>query len=308
MRNRWKRTTRGLYSTLLFASAVSFLFQSWEIALVITISLGAHELGHILIVQIMGISWEFGFGPLGAWTKTPLERRQTIGHLANSVIHLAGPFFSFLLSILALVIYFLTDPPSRSFFWLRLANFSVLLAATNLLPIGSLSDGGKFVKRLVASLPQQSRTRLLLAIVPLIVINLEHLTDFDSAHAVSLLVFLLWFATSFFVNMRRGETVNEESLDRTDQHQFGILFSAMVMLVLYCLLIAIITPFWLVPDDVVHILHAFEAAVLYLILDSPTFLKLGSVLLVLGPVVGAGVVIVRWICRRIHRGAIRGDS
>ena len=296
MEGRWKRAIRGLYSASVFALSISFLFQSWEIALVVTLGLGFHELGHILVVHGMGIDWEFGFSFLGAWTKTPLERRQTLGHFANSLIHLAGPFFSFLLATLALVIFFLIEPQSRSFLWPRLANFSVLLAVTNLLPMGSLSDAGKVIKRVFASLPQQPRRRLLTNLLPMLVGGMAHLRDFDEARAVSLLILLLWFAASLLLESRQDEPSEAESPKVMTEQQSGILLSGIIILVLYCYVIAIITPFWLTPDDVLHVIYAFEAAILYLILDSPMALKAGIILAVL-----LSVVLFSWaIGKRIY--------
>lgn len=281
MPDRWKKTIRGLYSAFIFSLVVSFIFQSWEIALVITTSLAFHEFGHILVVYLMGIDWEFGFSFLGAWTKTPLISRQRIGHYANSLIHLAGPFFSFLLSVLALVIYFLLAPQYRSFFWPRLANFSVLLAVTNILPMGSLSDGGKFIKRVFISLPKQSRWKLLIHFLPIFVSSIEHFTDFNDARAVSFLIFLLWFATSMILESRQAEPGEAELSKPLTEHQSSLLLSGVTMLVLFCFLITTLTPFWLTQGDVLHVLYSFEAAVLYLILDSPPALKAGLLILVI---------------------------
>lgn len=128
----------------------------------ITISLAVHEAGHILMIRRIGIRWEFGFNHLGAWTRTPLKARRAIGQYANALIHLSGPLFSFLLSIGALAMVFVTSPVGGHFFWVRLANFSVLLGLTNLLPIGSLTDGGKLLTRLSASITNQFRPRFIL--------------------------------------------------------------------------------------------------------------------------------------------------
>jgi hypothetical protein len=257
LNSRLNSTMRGLISAAVFALGLSFMFQSWDIALVITLSLGFHELGHILVIQAMGVKWEFGFSYMGAWTRTPLKTREAIGHFGNSLIHLAGPLFSFLLSVIAIAVYLIGDRSIHSFFWIRLANFSVLLAITNLLPIGAMSDGGKFLRRLSASFTHQDRVRYFILAIQLFVVFSEHFKEFNSARTISLAIFALWFFAGFLMNLKSETTEAPDSGSMT-QRQAGILFSFMMMLILYSYLVTVLTPFWLTEEDVLHVLYAIE--------------------------------------------------
>lgn len=283
-----KKTFRGFISAALFAVAVSALFQSWDIALVITLSLGFHELGHILVIQAMGIDWEFGFSYMGAWTRTPLKARQAIGHFANSLIHLAGPLFNFLLSVVAILLYFLGGPISRHYFWAKLANFSVLLGLTNLLPIGALSDGGKFLNRMARSLKHQSRARMVILVLQLFVVFSEHFRDFNDARTISIGIFALWFILGILINLRQQAAAPVEARPMTER-QANALFSFLIMLILYSYLITVITPFWLNENDVLHIMSFYERSILAFN-RLPTAVKWAALGLLL---TGAGVLFGR---------------
>lgn len=261
MKTQKNDTVRTVISAAVFALVLSILFQSWEIAWVITISLAFHEAGHILMIHRLGIRWASGFNHLGAWTRTPMKARSAIGHYANSLIHLSGPLFSFLLSIGALAMVFVGLPPAWQSFWLRLANFSILLGLTNLLPIGSLTDGGKLLTRLSASIEHQFRTRFFLLMLLLFVILYEHLGDFNSARSISIVVLGLWFITGGFLGMRSGPVDESGKIEPMREKQARLLFALMIILILYSYLVILYTPFWLAERDVIHILASYEQGV-----------------------------------------------
>ncbi|MEN6410976.1 MAG: hypothetical protein ABFD44_14835, partial [Anaerolineaceae bacterium] len=156
----WGEELRGMVSLLLFLGATAFLLQSVSLAVMIVASLGFHELGHILALAVRRIPWKLRFGLAGAWTESPKEIRAGLSNYTNSLIHLAGPLFSLLYALLAMLVhrFWLPDQPQL----MQLANLNAQLALFNLLPLGEASDGGKFLHKAFASLNEKDDRRLML--------------------------------------------------------------------------------------------------------------------------------------------------
>ena len=144
----------NLLSLLVFFGATGLIFRSLEFALVVTASLGFHELGHAAMLAWYGLDWRHHLRDCGRWTWSPQPDRERLTQFANVMIHLSGPLFSFLLALLALGVQAAWQPQDRHL--LILASFSAQVGFLNLLPLGPLTDGGKIVQRMMASLGRRS--------------------------------------------------------------------------------------------------------------------------------------------------------
>jgi hypothetical protein len=269
-----KREMRGLLSASLFALGVAFIFQSWEIALILTASLGFHELGHIIMIWRYGIEWEMGFAAIGAWTRTPLEKRQRLNHFSNSLIHLSGPLFSLLFAITAIVLYFVIARGPERIYWLRLANLNALLSLFNFMPLGSLSDGGKFIRRMFASLTEAEEKRLLLLFLPTLITWGDLLLKLDLARAFSLVTILLWLLISMLAEGAQDDPAEAYSPKAMTRQQAGVLLSLVIISYLGCMVILVITPFWLTGDHVLNMAYGFLSIVASVIWKSSNLVKL----------------------------------
>ena len=87
-----------------------------------------------------------------------MQARQELGHFKNALIHQAGPLFSILYALVAIGIHLVWQPDSTHL--LRLASFSAQVGLFNLLPLGNMSDGGKIVRRALASLDEKGDREL----------------------------------------------------------------------------------------------------------------------------------------------------
>jgi hypothetical protein len=240
-----------------------------------TASLGFHELGHILTIWSQGIEWEMGFGAVGAWTISPLKDRQVLGHYGNSLIHLAGPSFSFLFALIALGMFFIMDASADRWYWLLLANLNALLALVNFIPMGNLSDGGKFIKRLFSSLPEKEERRLLTMLVPSFFSWLALLYGLDLVRAASLGIVVLWLFISMLIEATQDDPSEAESPKAMTRQQAGVLASIVVMLFFLSTCIVIVTPFWLTEGAILKMAEGWIAFVANIILRSPISLRVG---------------------------------
>jgi hypothetical protein len=200
----------NLISLLVFFGTTAFLFRSWRFALIVTASLGFHELGHAALLAYFRLNWRISFGLVGAWTWSPMDERARLSQFANAAIHLAGPFFSLLLALIALGLHAWLRPESQHL--LLLANFSATVGFLNLLPLGPLSDGGKVMRRLVDSLHGPARAWAVL--LPMLVSALALLlyamgvllrlsSQASSAFILALLLVGLWMGSSLLIEARR---------------------------------------------------------------------------------------------------------
>jgi hypothetical protein len=152
----------GLFSLLIFLVVTAVLFRSWELALLVTASLGFHEMGHALALGWYRLDYRIHFGVVGAYTWSRLPQRAGLSHKRNSYVHLAGPLFSLVLALAALALHRLWQPESRHL--LVLANFSAQTGFINLLPLGDLTDGGKVLRRMASSARRRRERLAILAL------------------------------------------------------------------------------------------------------------------------------------------------
>jgi len=262
LKRRWRRELRGLISALAFAGVIAYIFRSWEIAVLITLSLAFHELGHVLAIARFGIYWEVGFNALGAWTKTPLQERRSLDHYANSVIHLAGPFFSLMVALAALIVYLLAPAPYRSY-WLSLSNFNALVCLLNLLPMGNLSDGGKFVRKLFSSADESLAQRLLqlAGALPLAFAGAVLAYQLEWAHLLSLLTIVLWFVLTMLMESRIDAPSENRIQKAMSPNQARDLLSGLILMMLISMGIMVATPFWLTLENLLSAITQIAALI-----------------------------------------------
>jgi hypothetical protein len=192
--------------------------------------------------------------------------------LANVAIHLAGPFFSLLLALVAFSLHQVWQLQDRRL--LILANFSAQVGILNLLPLGGLTDGGKVVRRLVDSLDKRSRwlvvvlpvavTAVMLVLYGLVEspgLSLPQLAPF----LLSLLLIGLWLAGSLFLeawtSARRGKVKDVDlppSQPITPRQAYFLILVTWDFLALFLILISV-TPFWLEPKYVMGNLQNLSA-------------------------------------------------
>jgi membrane protease YdiL (CAAX protease family) len=285
VKDRWKQELRGIYSALLFALGIYLIFQSWQIALLFTLSLGIHELGHVLAAWRLGLDWEVGFNALGAWMRTPLEQRRNLDQFANSLIHLAGPLVSLAIAVLTLGIHGVIQWPGGSQLWLHIANFNAILCVLNLLPLGHLSDGGKLVHRLFFSASERLDQTLLAMVgaVPLVAAWIMLTIRLDWERIVTLLIIVLWFALGMMWEREHDDPAGARSPGAMHPRHIGILASILIAGLILSITIALITPFWLTRAEALKMVIDLAAIVYYLRWRSPLVLKVAvAIALALG--------------------------
>ncbi len=247
----------NLLSLLAFFSITAVMFRSIEFALIVTASLGFHELGHAALISFLRMEWRISFGLVGAWTWSPAEERKKISNLANSAIHLAGPAFSLLLGGFALVLSAVS--PGEDSHLLLLANFSAQVGILNLLPLGSWTDGGKVVQRVIA--PLAGIERIWAALLPLFVTFLilsvytvagqpVYYDRQPDAFLLGLLLVAVWMTCSFLLEVRKAgpeEQYTGLPLTRTQGFLLWLLIWGLLAL---ALVISELSPFWLAPEYV----------------------------------------------------------
>lgn len=264
----WVEEFRGLLSLLLFLSVTAVLLQSISLAILITASLGFHELGHILLLSLEGIPWRLRFGGLGAWTETPLKPRAQLSSWTNSLIHLAGPIFSLIYAMLALVVhhFWLPDQPHL----LQLANLNAQIALFNLLPLGEASDGGKFMHKAFASLNEVDDRRILLlggswglGVISgtLAVGARQQGWSVITPTLVGYLLMTAWLLVGMLVEKKNDNPLDSSSPRAMSYSEVRWLMVVLGGLLLVSTALAFITPFWLPPEHILSVidslLHGF---------------------------------------------------
>mgnify|MGYP000315473678 CR=1 FL=1 len=243
-------------SLLAFLVGTALLFRSWEFALIVTASLGFHELGHAVALRWFGLAYRVHFGMVGAWTWTRGEERAGLSQLANVYIHLAGPLFSLGLSLIALALNAWWQPGSPHLE--LLANFSAQTGFLNLLPLGTLTDGGKVLRRMANSARDGSARRsfLLFSGAVFIFPGLWVLAAFWQAGAEvsnqvwGLVLIGAWLAAGALAELYRAHGV--ELAARRPMNAVQIVFTTLLVWDMLAVLLAVIlfTPFWLAPQYV----------------------------------------------------------
>lgn len=245
----------NLLSLLIFLGATALIFRSWEFGLIVTACLGFHELGHAAALWRYGLEYRISFGWVGAWTWSPLKERQRLSHLQNVIIHLAGPLASLLLAGIALWLWQFFPQTGRHLG--ILANFSAQVGLLNLLPLGSLTDGGKIMRRLALSLDGAGRATAVMlptgaAGLVLAAYNLAGLRGGagtrPGGYLLGAAIIGLWIGCSLLFEGRRPAFAEVDPARRASPWQaFGCIAGVWGLLILG-MAITTATPFWLTPE------------------------------------------------------------
>jgi hypothetical protein len=238
------------------------IFQSWEIAILITAALGVHELGHIVAISLFGIDWTTGFSISGAWTSTPRDERRALNHFANAIIHLTGPLLNLLYGFLALGVPWALG--LNRDYWLRAANLSATVGLINVLPISRISDGGKAIHRIFASLDERNERWLLPATVLWLVslIWLVIVTPYNWIGTLTLGLIGLWFVVGLLRESLRDDPAEAASSQAMTRNQGFLLVSYMVILSLTSTAIILSTPLWLTEAHVFGMVRGLGRALI----------------------------------------------
>jgi hypothetical protein len=265
----------NLISLLAFFGITAVLFRSLEFALIVTASLGFHEIGHAALLSRLGLRWRIRFGIVGAWTWSLVEERSRLSNLANSVIHMAGPVFSVLLALAAFSAARIFPHDADRLH--VLANFSAQVAILNLLPLGALTDGGKVVRRVIAPLGGNGRSwaalmPLLIAALMLLVYTMveqpinQH--GQGGIFGIGLILLASWMAGSIMLEAQRDDPGAKPTGAPVTPVQGFMLLLGLWFLMALALVISAITPFWLTPDIAFGSLQNF-VVVLHLFFEGP---------------------------------------
>jgi hypothetical protein len=244
---------RSLGVILIIAVATALIFRSWSMALIVTAGLVFHELGHILMAAGYGIQWEIVLRWAGVGTLTSLNQRDQLTQYQNSLIHLGGPLASLFLALLAFWVgssmgYILPDNA-----WVRLANFSALLALINVLPIGNISDGGRFLERFYASLPERLEPPTILGLLIGLISSAGMLwvTGFELVAILAVMLIGLWLAVTMLFESKRDDPAQAASPKAMTILQGLGLLAMMLVIMLVASLAILTTPFWLHANDAI---------------------------------------------------------
>lgn len=272
----WRKTLRFLGSMVLFVSGVALLFQNAVLALLITISLAVHEMGHVFALRLFGIESEVGFGVIGAWTRSSARLRDVLGHLANSLIHLAGPVANLVCALLALGLGTVGWARAIEDHLPRLANLNVLLALFNLLPMGSMTDGGKVIERVFASLRKDVEDEVVWALVPWLasLLWLIVLVRRDLVRAISVLLIGVWFVVEVLIQKVENDPAASASPQAMQPRQAVGVLLITIGLLLASTFAVVAIPFWLTEDEVRSMIVRWASLLLYLALRSPLALRI----------------------------------
>ncbi len=140
-------------------AAYSWLF-SYQFALVLIACLMFHEYGHVKAMKYFGMKTK-GIYLVPFLGGLALSDEKINTRWQDVVISIMGPCFGFVLSLILLVVYWVTD----SHFWAAIAVFNAFLNLFNLLPILPL-DGGHVLKSI--SFSMNSRIGMLLCIATIV--------------------------------------------------------------------------------------------------------------------------------------------
>jgi membrane-associated protease RseP (regulator of RpoE activity) len=277
---RWQKILRLLGSMALFAAIVALLFQNWVLALLITISLTVHEIGHVLALRLFGIESEVGFGVVGAWTRSSAQLRHMLGHFANSLIHLAGPVANLIYALLALGLSTLWWARAIEAYLPRLANLNALLALLNLLPMGSMTDGGKVIGRVFASLREDVEEEVIWALVPWLasVLWLVVLVRRDVVRAISVLLIGVWFVVEVLIQKEEDDPAASASPQAMGLRQAVGLLVLTIGLLLASTFAVVAIPFWLTEGEVQSMIARWASLLLYLALHSSPVTRISMAL------------------------------
>lgn len=259
----WGEELRGMVSLLLFLGATALLLQSVSLAVMIVASLGFHELGHILALAVRRIPWKLRFGLAGAWTESPKEIRAGLSNYTNSLIHLAGPLFSLLYALLAMLVhrFWLPDQPQL----MQLANLNAQLALFNLLPLGEASDGGKFLHKAFASLNEKDDRRLMLLTASwglgvvcgtLYVGIRQHGATIITPILVGYVLMVIWLFVGMLVENREDNPADAALPQAMSYRKVRALMAVLGGMLLVSTALAFITPFWLPPEHILEMINS----------------------------------------------------
>ncbi len=141
---------------LTIVSGIAFVYIGLEVikdpekVATLTLSIYAHELGHLVVFALYGVHSYIVMLPLLGGVTIP-ENMDRLKHGALAAVVMAGPVVNATIGGYAL--YKLGTEFDRS--WISVASLNLLLCAWNLVPIAGITDGGKLLRTVMASLDER---------------------------------------------------------------------------------------------------------------------------------------------------------
>lgn len=141
---------------LLSILAYTLMF-SWKFAIILMVSVGFHEYGHVWAMKRMGIKTKgFYFVPLVGAVAVSQEEYLTYGE--NVFVAIMGPLWGALMSWMGAVMYYST----HNVFWAGFVFWCSFINLFNLLPVHPL-DGGQIVRSITYSINKKTGLLTLIA-------------------------------------------------------------------------------------------------------------------------------------------------
>lgn len=294
MSSQFRAAIRSVLVIAVIAFSTAALFRSWSLALIVTLGLAFHELGHIVAASYFGVRWELILNQFGVGTLTSLREREGLSQFQNSIIHLAGPAASLVLTLIMLEIgvFFADELPSVN--WILLANFSALLALMNGLPFGGISDGGRFLKRLFASLPERLGSSTMIGLLTGLISSvwLLSVTGYELVGLGAILLIGLWLVSHMLLESLRNDPSEAYSPKAMTALQSAILLGVLIGILLVSTIVILNTPFWITINDFKTIASELQNFYVYSISQ-------GRVALLVLLLLGVSQIILRFSPRKL---------
>lgn len=269
-----KKELGGALVLALLMLVVAVLSWSPETSLFFVASLGFHELGHLIPIMILGIPAYLTVAIWGVATVSDQKERAKLSEFLNAMIHLGGPAFNLVFALAALYMY--QQDGSTNPYWLRLANTNALIGFVNILILGNTSDGGKFFRRLYASMPEWLDNMVMLLVSAA---SLSVLTWVAVGKGPSSVIWLAIIAVWVVISVFRADV--EDDADKVPPRAMNV-YERLASLVMYfglwtlLFIVLIGTPFMITHEQAVKIAENAIIAAFMLVTNLP--LLLGVVL------------------------------
>lgn len=252
-------------------------FQSFETGLFFVASLGFHEMGHLIPIRWLRIPGYLTVMVMGIATVSDAEGRSKLTEYQNSLIHLGGPFFNLILVLVCLMMHYFFGPADG--YWLRLVNVNALIGFINILVLDHASDGGKYIARLFASLPETLDDVLVFAFSMLSVLILAGLAIWTGPQSY---IWIGFVAAWVVMSMWRAEREDDKAVlprKPMDRYQVAISLTLYVLMFVVFVLALIATPFLITDTQAYDMAMAFGRTIVFFWLNLP--MLLGSLLIFL---------------------------
>lgn len=163
--NRIRDLGLAVGSFVLMSVLFQVWFQNWTVVAIFMAAIALHELGHILALAVFGYKTRLVFIPFMGAATIPIDQKafKQMKWFKSGVTYLSGPWVNFLLMVVALGVYVLSNDEVVSRYAMIAVGVNATLGVMNLWPVGGL-DGGGFAKSLFESLHEADEKAFIRAV------------------------------------------------------------------------------------------------------------------------------------------------